>query len=32
LQRYLALSPDCADREQMEKQLRVLKQFIAGLN
>ena len=32
LERYLALAPDAPDREQMEKQLRALKQYIAGMN
>jgi regulator of sirC expression with transglutaminase-like and TPR domain len=32
LERYLALLPNGADREQMQKQLRRLKKYIAGLN
>lgn len=32
LERYLKLAPDSPDREQMEKQLRALKQYIAGMN
>ena len=32
LERYLALAPNCQDREQMEKQLKALKQYIAGMN
>jgi len=32
LERYLKLAPDSADREQMQKQLRALKQYIVGMN
>ena len=32
LERYLALASDPPDREQMQKQLRALKQYIVGMN
>jgi regulator of sirC expression with transglutaminase-like and TPR domain len=32
LERYLALAPQSADREQMQKQLRAIQRYIAGLN
>jgi regulator of sirC expression with transglutaminase-like and TPR domain len=32
LERYLALKPECEDREQMEKQLKAIKRYIAALN
>jgi len=32
LERYLTLAPQSADRAQMQKQLRAIKQYIAGLN
>jgi regulator of sirC expression with transglutaminase-like and TPR domain len=32
LEKYLALAPDCPDREEMQKQLRAIKQYIVGMN
>jgi regulator of sirC expression with transglutaminase-like and TPR domain len=32
LERYLKLAPESADREQMQKQLRALKLYIAAMN
>ena len=32
LEKYLALSPNCSDREEMQKQLRALQHYIAGMN
>jgi regulator of sirC expression with transglutaminase-like and TPR domain len=32
LEKYLALAPDCPDREEMQKQLRAIKHYIVGMN
>ncbi len=32
LEKYLALAPACADREEMQKQLQALQRYIVGMN